>query len=567
MPSPRVVVDKKSKARTAEQVSEIMRRVRSRDTQPEMVLVRALRKAGFQFSTYASHHPGKPDLIFPLMKLAVFVDGDFWHGNQWRRRGFRSFAAQFKGVNHKKYWIPKILGNVTRDFRHTAQLIESGWQVLRFWESDILRDLEGCVKMIDTAVQSRSGTEDQVAFSELARLSVAEFFAGIGLVRYALERHNWQVLFANDIDKDKLKMYGDNFGVTHFQLEDIHRLSPAKIPPCALYTASFPCNDLSLAGARSGLNGKQSGAFWGVIRLLRSVRLKPPIILLENVPGFLTSGGGADFESALLALNELGYVCDAFLQDARRFVPHSRVRLFVVAAQGIPAEPVDGLTPSSIRPESLVHFVLSHPNIRWSIRPLPEPRHTRKTLQTILEDLPDNDPYWWNPERAEYFMNQLSPKHLAIARQMIASPLYSYGTAFRRIRKGRSMAELRVDGIAGCLRTPRGGSGRQILFKAGNGKYWVRLLTARECARLQGVADDNFKIQVPLNQALFGFGDAVCVPVIEWIASNYLTPLAMELMRGRVLPVARTGTASEMLASALTPPVPTDPPPNQPDFM
>jgi DNA mismatch endonuclease Vsr len=302
MSSPVVVRNKKTKGRTTEQVSEIMRRVRSRDTQPERVLIRALRKAGFRFKTYASDLPGKPDLVFPLKKLAIFVDGDFWHGNQWRRRGFRSFRAQFKGVNHKKYWIPKIFRNVTRDFRNTSQLIDSGWRVLRFWETDILRNLERCVEVIDTAIQSKNGVAGQVAFSELARRSVAEFFAGIGLVRFALERHGWRVQFANDIDEEKLEMYRENFSAGHFRLEDIHKLSPADIPPCALYTASFPCNDLSLAGARGGLNGKQSGAFWGLIRLLRGAPLRPPLILLENVPGFLTSGGGADFENALSPL-------------------------------------------------------------------------------------------------------------------------------------------------------------------------------------------------------------------------------------------------------------------------
>src|SRR5438132_13018277 len=114
----------------------------------------------------------------------------------------------------------------------------------------------------------------------------------------------------------------------------------------------------------------------------------------------------------------------------------------------------------------------------------------------------------------------MSPRHREVADRMIAAPSWSYGTVFRRIRNGRSMAELRTDGIAGCLRTPRGGSGRQILFKAGRGSYHVRLLTPRECARLMGA--DNFMIDVPLNQALFGFGDAVCVPVIRWIAKNYL---------------------------------------------
>jgi DNA (cytosine-5)-methyltransferase 1 len=89
------------------------------------------------------------------------------------------------------------------------------------------------------------------------------------------------------------------------------------------------------------------------------------------------------------------------------------------------------------------------------------------------------------------------------------------------------MGELRTDGIAGCLRTPRGGSGRQILFCAGGGSYRVRLLTLRECARLMGA--DDYKINVPLNQALFGFGDAVCVPAIQWIAENYLNPVLEQM--------------------------------------
>jgi DNA (cytosine-5)-methyltransferase 1 len=114
---------------------------------------------------------------------------------------------------------------------------------------------------------------------------------------------------------------------------------------------------------------------------------------------------------------------------------------------------------------------------------------------------------------------------------MIAQRKWSYGTVFRRIRHGKSMAELRTDGLAGCLRTPRGGSGRQILFKAGYGKHFARLLTPRECARLMGA--NNYAIDVPLNQALFGFGDAVCVPVIKWIAANYLNPVLSELVKAR----------------------------------
>jgi DNA (cytosine-5)-methyltransferase 1 len=171
----------------------------------------------------------------------------------------------------------------------------------------------------------------------------------------------------------------------------------------------------------------------------------------------------------------------------------------------------------------LAKFIQDHPKIDWRIRRLPAPPESRAILNEILEDLPAQAPEWWNRKRAEYLLNQMSPKHRTLAETMISGGQWSYGTVFRRVRSGKSMAELRTDGTAGCLRTPRGGSGRQILFKAGRGQYHARLLTARECARLMGA--DDFKITVRQNQALFGFGDAVCVPVIEWIANNYLNPV------------------------------------------
>jgi DNA (cytosine-5)-methyltransferase 1 len=174
----------------------------------------------------------------------------------------------------------------------------------------------------------------------------------------------------------------------------------------------------------------------------------------------------------------------------------------------------------------LADFIFTHPDINWRIRRLPDPPQSDMQLADILEDLPKKAPEWWSAERAEYLLNQMSPRHLELAQKMISGRSWSYGTVFRRVRNGKSMAELRTDGYAGCLRTPRGGSGRQILFKAGRGEYQVRLLTPKECARLMGA--ENFRINVPLNQALFGFGDAVCVPAIEWISRNYLIPVYEE---------------------------------------
>ena len=366
-------------------------------------------------------------------------------------------------------------------------------------------------------------------------------------MRLGLEAEGWEIEFANDIELDKYAMYAEHFldAKKHFVIDDIHELPQDAIPSVALATASFPCNDLSLAGMRKGLGGKQSSAFWGFIRLIEEMgSRRPPMVMLENVAGFLTSHGGRDFQAALLALNRLGYAVDAIIIDAARFVPQSRVRLFVIGAA------VNGRAKweikenlhfyeSDVRPKALADFIFSHPEIVWNIKEMPRLPNALATLEDIVEDLPENSDFWWNEKRRKYLISQMSEKHSKVLKQMMKESKWSYGTVFRRVRKGRSMAELRTDGIAGCLRTPRGGSGRQILVKAGYGKVHVRLITPKECATLMGA--ENFTINAPLNKALFGFGDAVCVPVISWIARHYLNPLFNEM----VLPLSKERTSEQ----------------------
>lgn len=366
------------------------------------------------------------------------------------------------------------------------------------------------------------------------QLSFADFFAGIGLMRMGLEREGWRVKFANDIAPDKFAMYAAQYrdATEHYVVADVHKLSADQIPSVMLATASFPCNDLSLAGARSGLDGPQSSAYWGFIRLLGEMGYRrPPLVLLENVAGFLTSHGGRDFQQALLALNGLGYVVDPFVIDAARFVPQSRVRLFVVASiRSVPSttEVRERLAfyQSEIRPAPLADFILRHPDISWCLRDLPPLPQRTLALADIVEALPDASAFWWDKKRTAYLVSQMSPRHAEALEAMQRGTDWSYGTVFRRVRNGKTMAELRVDGVAGCLRTPRGGSGRQILVRAGRGGVSARLLTPTECARLMGA--DGFSVDAPLNQALFGFGDAVCVPVVSWIARHYLNPLCDE---------------------------------------
>lgn len=362
--------------------------------------------------------------------------------------------------------------------------------------------------------------------------TIAEFFAGIGLMRMGLDRAGWHTVWANDIDPDKVEMYRHHFRDNPDPLVqgDVHLLDSKLIPTVTLATASFPCTDLSLAGARRGLAGAGSGAFWGFVDALKSMGARrPPMVLLENVTGFLTSHNGEDFRNACLALNDLGYAVDAFIIDAVHFVPQSRQRLFVVGTTQTGSARVSERPPSFFegngRPAALSDFIMMHPDISWKIRELPPLPKRKKQLSDLLESYSANSAIWWSTERAEYLLSQMSPRHREIADEMINGKETSYGTVFRRVRQGRSMAELRVDGIAGCLRTPRGGSGRQILFAAGNGRFGVRLLTARECSRLMGAGEFRMSEKLTLNKALFGFGDAVCVSVVEWIAKNYFDPL------------------------------------------
>ncbi len=141
--------------RDATIVSAIMRRVRGRDTGPELDLRRALWADGYRYRVHATRLPGKPDIIFPRERVAVFIDGDFWHGNQWRLRGLSSLEEQFKGSRAAEYWIPKIRRNMVRDIDATARLEYDGWKVVRVWESDIRRDLAACAQQVEECVIDR----------------------------------------------------------------------------------------------------------------------------------------------------------------------------------------------------------------------------------------------------------------------------------------------------------------------------------------------------------------------------------------------------------------------------
>ena len=349
-----------------------------------------------------------------------------------------------------------------------------------------------------------------------------EFFAGIGLVRMALQNAGWNTVFANDIDPKKYAIYKENFGCKEFHLTDIKEIKASKLPPAALATASFPCIDLSLAGNRAGLGGQHSSVFWHFYRLLVQLRKKAPrFLLIENVTGLLTSHDGRDLKAILESINDCGYSSDLLVVDAARFVPQSRPRLFIVCDREAEANGSGLLAPHPARPEAVLRFMASFPKLKWHRYSLPPFPVRHQELKDVVERFTEDDPVWWNRERRLHLYRQVSPAHARQLKQMCSSDELTFATVYKRVRPAGCRAELRFDGIAGCLRTPRGGSSKQFVIEAGRGDWRVRNMTAREYARLQGVPD-SFKINVPYNQALFGFGDAVCVPAVSWIVKHCL---------------------------------------------
>ena len=179
-----------------------------------------------------------------------------------------------------------------------------------------------------------------------------------------------------------------------------------------------------------------------------------------------------------------------------------------------------------LRTKTLERVVIANLDLQWHFLEIPSlPDKQFGNLAHVLECIPDEDDRWWSDDEVNRHLNMMSSADFAYLKKLEDLSFDSYCTMYRRVREGKQRAEIRKDGLAGCLRTARGGSSRQMLVKAGKGTVAMRLMTPREYGRLQGVPDD-FPTPPQINQALTGFGDAVCVPVIVWIGNNILNPLA-----------------------------------------
>ncbi len=374
-------------------------------------------------------------------------------------------------------------------------------------------------------------------------LTYYEFFAGGGMARAGLGE-KWRCLFANDIDPMKTATYAANWGADRLICGDVAKLTPSDLPDEAdLAWASFPCQDLSLAGGYAGL-GRPDGVgmtrsgtfwpFWALIRKLKSEGRAPRIIALENVHGVLTSHGGKDFAAIGAALSGAGYRFGAFAIDATDFVPQSRPRvIFVAVAAGlsIPAELTETARSTDWRPKALADAyggLSATAKRKWVWWRLPTPPARNAVLSDLIEDRP-RDARWHTPDETARLMGMMSPLNRAKVEAAKLAGRKIVGGVYKRTRSDangfkRQRAEVRFDGVAGCLRTPVGGSSRQTIVVVEGDRVRSRLLSSREAARLMGLPDD-YRLPARYNDAYHVVGDGVCPPVVRHIAHRLLEPI------------------------------------------
>lgn len=375
-----------------------------------------------------------------------------------------------------------------------------------------------------------------------------DFFAGGGMAGFGLGP-NWQCLFANDIDPQKAASYRANHGGgEELLLRDVMKVTLDDLPATPdLIWASFPCQDLSLAGKRGGLAGKRSGMFkpfWKLVQQLHKAGRGPKIIALENVYGAITSNGGRDFATLASALSSLGYQFGALVLDAVHFLPQSRPRFFMIGIREdlcIPEERVADGPCGLWHPRSLIegHNLLSKASSsRWCWWNPDTPPARNLNLSALVEDNPE-DVKWHTITETKYLLNLMSDVNIKKVKAAQELGLKTVGTLYRRTRKDsdgvkHQRAEVRFDGVAGCLRTPTGGSSRQTIVIVEGKKVRSRLLSPREAASLMGLPE-TYVLPSRYNEAYKLAGDGVAVPVVNHLSKNIFDPV---LQRNRLVLVA-----------------------------
>ena len=379
-----------------------------------------------------------------------------------------------------------------------------------------------CVLDVSKTAQilQRVSSSPPDATSGDARLACLDFFAGSGLVSAGLSR-DFRTVWANDISAKKALVFNANNKTGVLQVCPIENVAGKMLPSVDMSWGSFPCQDLSLAGDIKGLYASRSGLFWQWLRVMDEMKVKPPVVVAENVVGLVSASGGRYYVAVHNELVKRGYRVGAVMIDAAHWLPQSRKRIFVVGVRrGVDVSAFSSESPSWCHPEPVIRVSKLVEDWVWWKIPAP------KVSQTTLDDIVDFKSPCDTEEECSRKIALISPEKVHVLRELSRDSCRAFA-GYRRTRNHRQVLEVRIDGVAGCLRTPGGGSSRQILIIAENGTLRTRLLTVRETARLMG-APDSYLIPGSYNDGYMAMGVAVAVPVVQYLSHNLLAPLAMQ---------------------------------------
>ncbi len=358
----------------------------------------------------------------------------------------------------------------------------------------------------------------QVA-KESARVPGAlEFFAGVGLASEGYKSY-FNTVWANDFCSKKGKTYQLNHRGIDFSDKSITDVCGSGLPEATLSWASFPCQDLSLAGNLKGLKGSRSSLVMEWLRVMDEMPTAPKLLVAENVVGLVSAGGGENYLRLHEQLTKRGFKVGAVVLDAKWWTPQSRPRVFVVAvSKEIPTERFESEKFEWCHTKAIQAISNRIPGFRlWKI---PKPRTNRKFLEDVIDFSLKCD----SSEQSDRLIELIPPKHKERLLKEFSEGRKAF-PGYRRTRNGRQVLELRFDGLAGCLRTPAGGSSRQYLVINRKGRMGTRLLAVSEAAQLMGVRK-SFKIQGTYNDGYKAMGDAVAVPAVRHLSRHLLAPLS-----------------------------------------
>lgn len=496
--------------KTTEQISYNMSRIKAKNTTIELRFEEELKRRGL--TTYVKNKkgiPGKPDFAFEAKKIAIFCDGDFWHGFNWD-------VTKKTIHSNRDFWITKIEKNMARDERVNAALKEQGWKIFRFWGHEIKKEIARCVDMVESALRTAATPP----------FRTIDLCAGIGGIRKGFELTKaFKNVLSAEVDKYACQTYSHLFGEdpTNDLTTDEFKELVSSIQYDVLL-AGFPCQTFSRVGKEEGFDDETKGQiFFHIAEIMR--RTRPMAFFLENVDRLVTHANGMTFQIIIDTLvNQLGYRIIGvnrsdsgeitynpkdFIRNSRYFgMPQNRPRTYII-----------GFDTERFRPEKLDEL------------PSSMPVSSSRILYQDLNELLDKD------VEAKYYM--ASGYFDTLVKHRARQESKGYGFGYRIVND--STIEHPIANT--LLATGGSGKERNLIYDPREGiagleipgkktplnDKGIRVMTPSEWGKLQGFVnyafiDDNgidtfsFPENVPDAQKYKQFGNSVTIPVIREMA-------------------------------------------------